>query len=711
MPGPEFSEIGATGTAFYRGFLDSEEFNTKLRGTTGASTYNKMRRSDAQVKATMLLISLPIKGATWRFEAGEADGEGNIDSDPEIVGFLNEALKQRLDFTTLLHHLLMAVPYGYEVMEKVWESDGSNVWLKKIAHRGQQTIQRWLTDEGELAGIEQSAWKDGSFHTFTIPEEKSIEAARLKLVHMAIDQEGNNFEGISMLRSAYPYWFIKENSLKIAAIGIERFALGVPMAEEVEGGTRTSNSRSQLITILKNLKTGSQSYIYTPQGYKISILGHESGRRLDPMPLIKYCDEMIAMNVLGMALKLGSTQSGSRALGDSMFGIFMLSLEAIANQVADTVTNQVVRPLLELNYPNADQIACRTRWSDLKVDDRKTIADYLQKLATSKFITPDDELENVLREIGDLPPMPEDVDRVAQMQEPRKRPKGKRVAREGGQMKLAFDGEYWRELRWEEHHVSLREIDGKQTDATEEIGLIVEKARNDWVDSLSDQINDALRSGDPEQLSSVQIPESMKKAMGREVKGVMRETFRFGRRTVRDERRRQLRAARLDLSEVALRDTITDAEIDKLFTVGVNEYLENLSGKVRALAIERARGIARAVGDEITEPQIRGIIDEVREFLGPTALQESRPLVAESFNLGRDNAAKDLVEEIQEAIYSAILDSVVCEECAGADGQAAQVGTSEYHELMPPNRRCYSAGSGANKCRCIWVYRFVEGVA
>ena len=45
------AEIGAGGVSFYSGLIDNDEFNKDLSGSTAIETYDKMRRSDAQVAA------------------------------------------------------------------------------------------------------------------------------------------------------------------------------------------------------------------------------------------------------------------------------------------------------------------------------------------------------------------------------------------------------------------------------------------------------------------------------------------------------------------------------------------------------------------------------------------------------------------------------------------------------------------------------------
>src|SRR5579872_2542455 len=54
--------VGVPGTPIFHGFLeDFGEYNPELEGLTAVRTYEKMRRSDAQVAATLLACELPIR--------------------------------------------------------------------------------------------------------------------------------------------------------------------------------------------------------------------------------------------------------------------------------------------------------------------------------------------------------------------------------------------------------------------------------------------------------------------------------------------------------------------------------------------------------------------------------------------------------------------------------------------------------------------------
>ena len=74
-PGPHLptaSTLGIAGTPIVSGFLeDLGEYNAELAGRNAISTYEKMRRGDAQVRATLAACKLPVLSAKWDVTAGD----------------------------------------------------------------------------------------------------------------------------------------------------------------------------------------------------------------------------------------------------------------------------------------------------------------------------------------------------------------------------------------------------------------------------------------------------------------------------------------------------------------------------------------------------------------------------------------------------------------------------------------------------------------
>jgi len=81
----------------------------------------------------------------------------------------------------------------------------SYIGLKKMAWRSPKTIDRWnFNDEKEFESITQQA--DGDLSSY-------VDIPREHLIMMAVDQEGDDFEGISMLRPLYGNYFRKNEYL------------------------------------------------------------------------------------------------------------------------------------------------------------------------------------------------------------------------------------------------------------------------------------------------------------------------------------------------------------------------------------------------------------------------------------------------------------------------------------------------------------------
>jgi hypothetical protein len=108
----------------------------------------------------------------------------------------------------------------------------------------------------------------------------------------------------------------------------------------------------------------------------------------------------MAARFLGMFSKLGTTATGSRALGESLMDFFALAQEAIAKQYADVTNEHVIEDLVDINF-SIDENAPLLKF-DTETDKRYSVAD-LKLLIDAGALTPYPELEEYLRSEGDLP--------------------------------------------------------------------------------------------------------------------------------------------------------------------------------------------------------------------------------------------------------------------------------------------------------------------
>lgn len=134
------------------GYL-SEEPNRKLAGQAGARIFDEMRRTDAQVNASLLAMELPIRATKWYVEPAFNDDGETEEQDEQIAKFVETALFDYMDnaWDDLLREILTMLPFGFSVFEKVYgikqTEEGPKIILKKLAFRKQVTIERRQTPE------------------------------------------------------------------------------------------------------------------------------------------------------------------------------------------------------------------------------------------------------------------------------------------------------------------------------------------------------------------------------------------------------------------------------------------------------------------------------------------------------------------------------------------------------------------------------------
>ena len=158
-PAPtESLPTGLPGTPIFHGFLrDFGEYNPQLEGLTAIRTYEKMRRSDAQVAATLFACELPIRAAHW-----DVAPASDSALDREIAGFVRDNLFGGLEYVSpsgvkttqcwddVLRNALLMLAFGAAAHEEIYAIDGSSVRLARLAPRLPLTFYRWITDtDGE----------------------------------------------------------------------------------------------------------------------------------------------------------------------------------------------------------------------------------------------------------------------------------------------------------------------------------------------------------------------------------------------------------------------------------------------------------------------------------------------------------------------------------------------------------------------------------
>ena len=329
-----------------------------------------MRRSDAQVIATLMAVKLPIRGAEWAIK--EPDNASPVEK--ESTELVKSCLLDELDLDGIIENALLMLDFGVAVHEDVYYIDGKNIRLKKCAARLPLTFYRWITEANgdDLIALEQMGYRGGQYIVTQVPADK--------LAIFTFRQEGANFTGLSLLRSAYQHWYIKSNLYKVEAIACERNGMGVPWIKM--GPDAKVEDRAAATEWLQQLSVNERTAITLPPGWEFGLEGVK-GTIQSPKDAIEHHNGMISQAALAQFMNLGQGHSsGNRALGQTMSDFFYMSVQATANQIGRVFDVTTIKRLVDLNFTGVVNYP-RLVPQNVLAAKFESIVDALQKLAAA----------------------------------------------------------------------------------------------------------------------------------------------------------------------------------------------------------------------------------------------------------------------------------------------------------------------------------------
>lgn len=387
------SSRGSSGTEIFAGYYDEEYLNT-LQGTDRADVFDKMRRGDSQVKMLLSAVKNPIRTASR--EINDASDDVEHQKHAELC---RQVMFRDIKFNKFLNEKLTVVDFGHSLHEKshkvnidkpILDEDGNTVLnsyigFKKLGWRSPKTIETWnFNDEKEFVGITQQA--DGDLSSYVdIPKEF--------LSMSAIDQEGDDLEGISMLRPCFGNYFRKNTYLKLNAIGIEK-SMPIPTAE-IPVGHENSDQFDNLIRSLESFTSHQKNYLTFPAGWGVTL---NNGTAYDPSKVeqsVDNEDKRMAKSFLANFLELGMGGGGAFALSNDLSDFFLSSLIYVSNVISEEI-DELLKELVILNFGIQDKYPT-FEFTGIKDKAGEEFAKILDLLIKGKVIVPDDNLEDHVR--------------------------------------------------------------------------------------------------------------------------------------------------------------------------------------------------------------------------------------------------------------------------------------------------------------------------
>lgn len=380
---------------FSTALSDALETVPALMWPDSIQTYSSMR-TDPQLTAVLNAYTLPLRAAPKYVDpAGCKSDVVKLVADDlglPILGVDEKpgpARRRGVDFSEHFRIALLSLPFGHMPFAQRYEIRNGQARLAELAERMPSTITDiLLTDDGKLDGILQFGAKQ------PIPVRE--------LVWYAHEREGSAYQGRSMLRSAYGAWLIKHEMWRVLATSNRRFGMGVPNVEAPAGATDGQVQQAALLA--SAIRSGEQSGVGLPNGFKLNLSGI-TGSTPDTLAFIRYLDSQMAQMALASVLNLDASPNGSRALGDTFVNLMLTSLNAVADEMAKTLTGLAIQ-MVDYNFGENENVP-RIVIGDVGSRPEVT-AEAIVALIGSGAITPDATLEKWVRERWTLPEIDED---------------------------------------------------------------------------------------------------------------------------------------------------------------------------------------------------------------------------------------------------------------------------------------------------------------
>jgi len=688
-------ELGATGTSVFAGLLYEDEYNTDLQGDKAIKTYDKMRRSDGQVKAGLLACKLPLMVARWDVTPA---------SDDPLDVMIAETVKEDLweDWDDFLRQALLMLDFGHMAFEKVWElRDGRYTW-RKLAPRLPQSIVEWhITDDGELDHIVQQAMIGNNFKQVPIPAAK--------LFVFTHEREGSNFRGISLLRAAYKHWYYKNNLYAIDGMAAERHGIGLASFTYPDNATQAQ--KDALRDIGERLHAHERAYEAHPESIKFDLKGVQ-GQLHDIMRSIDHHDLQIVRSILAQFMNLGAKATGSYALSQDQSQFFLMALQAVGRNVCNTVNRQGIREMVDYNwdvkrYP-------KLTVSGLDSPDVLAYAGAIGQLVTAGAIIPDNAMENELRRIVKMPlktaddtprPVPGPAQPAAAARtwpteaEAVEEAENRTAAMRAGDRaagKILKAAEFWRAPVGVEKSVAFAEIEQTLDTFEDKFVKAVTPIQRKQTKALVNVVAGYLEDGEYDRLTEIDVPYRVQVADA--IEGLLSDLVEYGAKQVKDESVRQ--GSTLKAQDVPKpQDPTAFLRVKSLAVANI------LANRMRAAMTWESMRQLRA--GSLDKNQLTASVDELSD---KELRKVSKASAGEAVNLGRQEQASKM--SIKNVTSSALLDSNTCVYCKDMDGEHWAPGESltKPSNLKVPPEPPYEDCEGRDHCRCLWVYTFSQEV-
>lgn len=424
-------EMGNLGVRIFDG-VSQEELRRELTFPQAVKTYKEMSYHSS-IASALTLYEVLVSQARYKV----VEPENATEEEKQQTQFIRECLAD-MDgsFGDFMRDSLSAQVYGFSVTEKVYrrrnrssgsKHDDGRIGLRKLAHRSQDTIEKFIFDStgNEIIGVKQNlSMIQNHYGRFDDAKQTEIVIPRSKFIHTRIGRHRGDPFGkspLSQVYFAYKYLITVED---LEATALAKDLVGVPVLKipanylAADADPAKKQIADYFRNMIRNLQQGSQSGILLPsdasEETKLPLFDFElvaaNGKKLvDTSQLKQYYMNQILTTLLADVLLLGTSSTGSYALGNLKNNMIGAMVSYLVNNILEEVNRDLVKQLYELNGFDTARM-CRVDADNVREEDLESLSKALQRAASTGLIEVDRAVLNKVREMIGVDTLPADLE-------------------------------------------------------------------------------------------------------------------------------------------------------------------------------------------------------------------------------------------------------------------------------------------------------------
>lgn len=351
--------IGASGTPIHSGIIAIEPVARMspylARGYAGSpGIFEDLLRDPIVYQATESIKQVLVAG-DWHM-AYPKDIPEALRKQVEAAGdwIWGMLLGLRDGWPQYVEDAASTVAFGFSTFEPVWGAPDAagRIPLVRLGYREQSTVESWLMSArgSELLGVRYQTGGDSSYR-YVLPAYGEALTDYRVLVN-TIAGRGNNFEGLSPLRTIEPLVTLKRLLLAITGSTAERYGSPIltsrtdtDLIAQAKGFASKEDDLDAFLDDLIELVAMDTPAMHVPPGLILEYVGTK-GEMPEYLDTIKYCDQQIEMAFNNQGALLGQHQAGSWALSKTQDNAFLRGAPYWAHACVTKSLNKLIRRIL-----------------------------------------------------------------------------------------------------------------------------------------------------------------------------------------------------------------------------------------------------------------------------------------------------------------------------------------------------------------------------